>query len=415
MENTLKKSERIVFVVFQSFLLFFPVEFNSIKLVLMALLSCFILLNNRKIEVPGLYVYCIIYVIFNIISIFWGLLNGAPGALRTYTVDVIYPLVLPILYFYYCERGGFWLVAKVIVFGGTLVACYDILYILSELGVAPFFRPLYIDELSLNFATYGLITHFTSAHLNALFFAFPFTMALLFMNGMCEIKIPHNFLIVSVVLQLICVLLATRAALLAVAGLAPVMIAILNLIVHKKLKISLSLRGLKTMLIILGFVLLLILNFGEELLGIWDFLSDKILYEGDPNSDAERALSRDALFEGWLTSPIFGHGTGSYTPLITRSENPWEYEVTYYALLFQKGIVGFIGTFLLYIVIIIKSVELSRRCPELYPAGIALCVAFISFLIANAYDPYLGKLGYMWVVFIPLSFASHKRHRRMRE
>ncbi len=38
--------------------------------------------------------------------------------------------------------------------------------------------------------------------------------------------------------------------------------------------------------------------------------------------------------------------------------------------------------------------------------GIAYASGLICFLIANAVDPYLGRFGYMWVIYMPFAFGS---------
>ena len=125
-------------------------------------------------------------------------------------------------------------------------------------------------------------------------------------------------------------------------------------------------------------------------------------------SENVRLLQFNALMNGWLSAPIFGHGTGSYTPEVVRevADQPWAYELTYCALLFQKGLVGFVVFFGMIVWIIHKIWLKIKR--GIYSENVALPFVngFICFLVANAADPYLAKFGYMWVLFIPFAMAS---------
>ncbi|HBD3887813.1 TPA: hypothetical protein KJF53_003784, partial [Escherichia coli] len=84
---------------------------------------------------------------------------------------------------------------------------------------------------------------------------------------------------------------------------------------------------------------------------------------------------------------------------------PWAYELSYIAFLFQFGLVGFF-IYLMGILFIIYT--LIRRVKFVGRNSMEFCFlsGFISFMIANATNPYLLKFDYMWLIFIPLGIAN---------
>lgn len=73
--------------------------------------------------------------------------------------------------------------------------------------------------------------------------------------------------------------------------------------------------------------------FLSTLLAPFDTLGDK--------ATILRISQVNALYDGWLKAPLFGYGLTSYSKVVFRGlTTPWSYEIFYFALLFQTGIVG---------------------------------------------------------------------------
>jgi O-antigen ligase len=74
-----------------------------------------------------------------------------------------------------------------------------------------------------------------------------------------------------------------------------------------------------------------------------------------------RAQQFKALLNEWSVNPFFGHGLGASASTIIRSEEmTWAYELSYIALLFQAGLLGFIGYSLAIIWIFYASIKIVR-------------------------------------------------------
>jgi len=129
----------------------------------------------------------------------------------------------------------------------------------------------------------------------------------------------------------------------------------------------------------------------------------------DPNnmSSYYRKEQFFALTEGWMEVPLFGAGHGSAAMGSIRSEEqPWAYELSYLALLYQIGIMGVLvyGSAIAWI--FYKGIKMMRRVPEAAGFLIPTLSALACFLVANATNPYLQKFDYLWTIFLPVAVLN---------
>lgn len=393
--------EQYIFYIFLLFTLFFSVSFTKLKLLLLFILLLGALYIVKSI--PRVYVITMVVVLFNVISMLHGIINNAPGAIRVVTTDIIYPILFPFLFFAFVRKDNINIISKILLIAATAISIYDILYVLSQLNFILLPSFFYIKQLNLAFSYYGY-THFSSSHLNVLFFTFPFSIALLFSyheGGKKVIK--KGTLVVCIILQGICALLSTRVALMFICVLSPIAFLFIQLIVKKERKGRIiSKNNIYFMVCVVFFLGICFCVAGNYLEKIFMFALEKFFNESKEGSEAIRSLQSKALLSGWLESPLFGHGSGSFTDACIRDIHmPWAYEKTYHALLFQKGIVGTTVQFSLYIGIMYLIVRFIRKDKDYYAQGIAYLLGLFCFLIANSTNPYLGKFGYMWVLYLP--------------
>jgi len=92
----------------------------------------------------------------------------------------------------------------------------------------------------------------------------------------------------------------------------------------------------------------------------------------------------------------------------TRSdETPWAYELSYVALIYNFGLVGFICFAAGGVYVLVALIKLIRdRCLPQGERTYAACflAGLVAFLIANGTNPYLAKFDYVWVFFVPLAY-----------
>ena len=128
------------------------------------------------------------------------------------------------------------------------------------------------------------------------------------------------------------------------------------------------------------------------------------------NSDAVAMSRRDQFFglvNGWLQQPLFGSGHGAPVRGLIRSpEMPWAYELTYLALLYHTGIVGFVAYSAGLLWTFLKSRQIARTGWPQAPYLVATLVGTASFVLANATNPYLEKYDSIWTLFLPIAFIN---------
>lgn len=130
-------------------------------------------------------------------------------------------------------------------------------------------------------------------------------------------------------------------------------------------------------------------------------------FSGNNSTDLGAMIRADQfslLIKSWKEKPFFGWGYGSVSQYIIRSdETPFIYELSYIALLFQTGIVGFAIYMSLIFWIFYKFYKLRNRVdPEMNKFNVSILVGLTTFLLANATNPYLYAFDHMWTLFYPL-------------
>ena len=129
-------------------------------------------------------------------------------------------------------------------------------------------------------------------------------------------------------------------------------------------------------------------------------------FKEDPSAIARKTQFL-ALIEGWRESPLLGAGHGAAVAYSRSAKQPWAYELVYVALLYQTGLIGFIIYTFAIIWIFWYSLKAIKSDVYLGYHLIPVLVGTISFLIANATNPYLAKYDYMWVIFLPVAFVNY--------
>jgi hypothetical protein len=145
---------------------------------------------------------------------------------------------------------------------------------------------------------------------------------------------------------------------------------------------------------------------GLELIAIVDNFIEGFDFAG-AGSASVRAEQFFTLYNGWQQTPLFGagHGASALGPL--RSvEMPWAYELSYAALLFHTGIIGFLIYSSGVICIFWMGLKIMRSGHWLGIYMLPVLVGTTCFLIANATNPYLEKFDYIWVIFLPVALIN---------
>jgi hypothetical protein len=138
----------------------------------------------------------------------------------------------------------------------------------------------------------------------------------------------------------------------------------------------------------------------------WDRLLTEFTESFDPAVN-EAAMIRIeqliALLNGLEDVPVFGAGLGMGVEYIRDPEAPWNYELRYFALLYQVGILGFILYGLGVAWMLYRGIHIISGNSMFGAYMFSMLCGCCGALIAEATNPYLNQFGHLWMIFLPLA------------
>jgi hypothetical protein len=349
----------------------------------------------------SLVVWTLVCVTTSIVFMAWGAVNNAPGALRVGTVYVLWPILFSWFAGYFTQNSRLISYFRVLAWSALAVEIMIITYIANGLGliVLPFTFP---DELTgASLGVYDGRTRYAFNSIATLIYAVPaFTAYLLLYDGQRHDKIlPAWLVMVIVALGWSAVFLSGRRAFVLVMLLClPITFAVGSIM--RTRHIGFRMMGIG---VIAAVAFLIVANLAGLNLAVMlnDFMSGFSFADADPSNDGayQRRIQFDALLAGWQENLLFGHGHGATAGVLRADDQPWAYELSYVALMFQAGLIGFAIYFSAVLWLVLKALMIVRNNPKLaLPVG-CMVVGLCGFLIANATNPYLSKFDYLWTIF----------------
>ena len=127
------------------------------------------------------------------------------------------------------------------------------------------------------------------------------------------------------------------------------------------------------------------------------------------SSEDERTIQKPYLVEGFMNSPVFGSGFGASAGYARSDERPWTYELTYYQMLFNLGIVGVTALGVLFSVYFVRVARLLRQFKHGSTVPFALLVAYCSFFVGAYSDPYFGSFDLLFFVGLLPYLSTFRR------
>jgi hypothetical protein len=340
-----------------------------------------------------------------VLFILHGVVHNAPGAIKISTVMVLWPTLWILIIASIDNISILGKINKIFMGSTIFIVIYAYLFFFNKMGILPdsFFLNIYTESHN-GVGFDGDYFELSLLVFSSLFFLIPYY----FSYMMLEEKVGI-FKLFIVALSFCLVLLSGRKALLLTSLMSIfILYFLIYFLRHQEIK-SVFFRNQRML-----YKLILPLLFFFVVLASYNFISfDKIIevyvngfnFSDDsiPEGGNLRYIQFHALLYGWMEFPLFGNGLGSVASVVRSDEMPWAYELTYLALLFHTGVVGIIiyGFSILWIfwqlTIIIKGEN-----AQFIKITLPVFVGMLSFLIANATNPYLLKFDLMWVLFIPI-------------
>ena len=396
-------------------LLFVPTAYKPAKYVLIVLVLLIIGANiavSGRIQLhPTVLAWTYVFVSSGAAFVLLGLAQNAPGAVPLAPLYVAWPIAYIIFVAGAAEPRVLSSLEAVLVFGAFAIFGYALIFIFVQAGLLPSFLllPLNLDE---NIGFYSGFIQFTLNNLASMLFLVPYLMARVVIRPSEESRAGQLLLWSGLILGVAAVSLSLRRGIMLAVGLSPLFIAVLVAFLprRERVRAARSLAGLVAALVILmgGAVLFAHYRYGWTPDNMLAFISGGFDFQSpiDPGALA-RSLQFSALIDSWSSSPIFGAGAGAAGATYVRDPaQPWAYELSYVALLYQTGVVGVALYASGIIWIFWTGIRMIRSG---HPLGLRLfpvLTGVAAFLVGNATNPYLAKFDYLWVIFLPVAYIN---------
>ena len=405
--NNYLKNTKLTSKVYSSlffFVILFPASMYLIKIALLGIIIVLKLfytqtINKTLFKGNGVIFWYLIFVTANVFYICYGECRGNQALRFYFPIDVIW-LSLYFLLFAMMDSEEYICVLNTIIFSVKLVFFIGIIAFIL-------FNVTDTREL-LNFKAamrpgYPFLAISGGSITNVIFIG-----SVILLSCLEKREKPYVFII-----ELLFIIATSRRSLMLNVLIIFVLYIFLNICLVKEKKELTSINKLLKLLLImvLAIVIGLILfdKFSEDF-DLGDFLKffknafklQQSFEKNIDNSSFERGKQAVALYNGWLDHMLLGSGTAANAEIV-RSDVPGAYELTYLAVLFQRGIIGMILYVFQFAFIFVYMIVYAKKYDKVRKFLLIYISSFLCFLIANGTNPYLQAFDFLWVLFIPLT------------
>lgn len=365
---------------------------------------------SRKVIVWfGIYVGCGVF--YAGLSLFY----NNPGALNSFNVKVIEPaLIMVIIGALKPNHFGYIINAYILI--SFFVTVYNIAFFLCINGIV--IPPQFQTYFTADFINYGGLNlgllKFSSQNISWLIYLTPMSITMnLLKNDYSEKK--KNLILICAVLGVINAILSMRTAYIICICMTPFLIVVLG----KVCNVEYDNQRLKKIIICGGIiVIIMMIAFRKDIAFITVGIMNKITASFSSNDVVNEYGIRDQggairkeqiqdLIYTWIKKPILGWGDSANSLNIIRSEaNAGAYEMNYFALLMQRGVVGFCVFWLQIYFIIYESLMIVKKKKLFMSESFSITIGLVTFLFANATNPYLDSFDRLLILFLPLALIN---------
>lgn len=355
--------------------------------------------DSRVAVNRGVLVWMIVYLLNNAFSIFVAVHYKNPNAMSSINVDIIEPIIFftLILFVQRSELDGLLKILKIL----TIIVClYNIMYFLSVNGF-PFLSSDWFPGMYVNNGGFSIgFNKYHSNNITWLIFLVPVAISEYILD-----KGKRNaFNTAIVALGLINVLGSLRSVFIIVIALTP----FITIIFAKLSGFGYNKKEVRLFMIAGGVLLFLAIISSGTIRAILFGMMNKVFLSFSTTTNVVdsgghiRAEQIGDLIRTWKDRPILGWGANANSYNVVRSDVPGAYEMQYFAMLMQKGILGFGTVIALFGWLYKRNIDLIKRNDNYSLRVLSLMVGYTMVLLANATNPYVGSFDRLIIVFIPL-------------
>jgi len=345
-------------------------------------------------------VWFLFFMLFGATWCLIGFTKGNPGSfdyLRLYIIWILlyYFLQVPLI-----GQSGSRFIFNCALIATLLICIYNITFLLNSMKIIPD-TIITNAEMGANIGIHEGYIQLSAHNIGTLMFLAPMALAAV-LGGYFSSPKEKSFGVCLLIISTIIVILSGRRALLFIVLISPILTWFIWIIVNKQksIKVRYSIARFYLFLIFLGCSIAIgLIAFTQ-----WDFQDFLLRITGAfTDDDGIRIAQGKALLDGWKESPFWGHGFGiGVNGVVRDTQAPWVYELSYHLLLHNVGIIGLAWWLVVISTPIFYAIKIIRQRTELQKIMVPLIVGEISFLIANATNPYLGSYDFMFVLFVCL-------------
>jgi hypothetical protein len=347
------------------------------------------------------------YVWIGVAGVVWALVglvhpaNHAQGVFDALKLYVVWSAAFVVLYVLLRAGPSLQIVHTAMVIAGILIPLINFVGLYDQYSGLGLISDGIRQELDMNVGFGDGYIQITSQNIDVMFLIAPYLLALQFRADAG--KSNSMLAKLALVLSLILAVVSGRRALWLVIGLTPFTILLLSCFTGGYGLMKVGARRFLLVcavasVVVLG-ALFIIPESGVEV-GSVSRLKEAF------SSEDYRTIQKPYLIEGFLKSPVFGSGFGAAARYIRDDERPWAgYELTYYQMLFNLGIVGVTALGVLFSSYLIKVVRLSRQFKDGSTVPFAILVGYCSFFIGAYSNRYFGSFDLLFFVGL-LPFLS---------
>lgn len=371
----------------------------GIKLALLGLFlaACFVdIVRGLKVRVyPRLTFF---YLAICILGSAWALRGlNTPGNYVTGVTDgvrlyVVWSLAYLLLYTLLRSYGSLKLIHAALVLSGFMICALNFAALADQLSGAGAFPESVREALDLRIGIHEGYVQITSRNIGSLFVIVPYLVALQFRRDAPDLNNWVTKLCTVSVVAL--AVLSGRRALWIVVALTPVLVVGMAHLAQCR---DLLKRGARRAVVLYALcvaAVMVVPSAGPEILRSASVAHLTSAF----SAEDERTIQRGYLVDGFLDSPIAGVGFGAYAGYKRNDLRPWTYELTYFQMLFNLGVLGVValGGLIAGYSILVRQVLVVHREDSVIPFGLTL--GFFTLLIGAYSNPYLGSFDLLFFV-----------------
>ena len=383
----------------------------EIKLAFLGLFFFAALVNGVLTQTIRVYPRIInFYLVIAITGIVWALvgminpgtyIEGVTDALRLY---VIWSAAFLALYTLLRSQSSLQFIHKAMVLAGILISLLNLAGLLDQVGQLGVIPESVREALHLRFGIFDGYIQITSRNIGSLFFLVPYLVAVQVRRDSLAAKSVSTKL--SLLLCLIVTVLSGRRGLLIVLGFTPLIIAAVSAISGN---LSLIRPGARRLFV--GYTIVLVVAAGIVTTQP-RFLPESLYVQHiqDAFSAAdERTIQKPFLLEGFEASPIIGSGFGASVGYLRSQDRPWTYELTYYQVLFNSGLIGVAILCVLFLSYSVFIANIFRKFKPESTIPFGLFVGAICLLVGAVSNPYLGSFDLLFFIGVFPFLSTFRR------